>query len=313
MVSTQKVTFAAAEATLQEATVDAEAAAAGPDKTENPSPEGRAQVVKGYKWGVNFQRSPTLILLAVPSRASGRCTSSTSWSRTSRGRPCPPGVPIPSGPSESSCSPPGGTGWRSRGRWRTSTIGTCCRPAIADRMIGDLIKKLRATGMFDCSLLVVTADHGLAFNPGTQRPRQPRRGPPPRTYCGCRPSSSAPASAARRSPTSTGSTSTSCPRSPTSWGSPFPAEDRWCLVGRPRGGQQAPPQREVVLFQSRQGSARSSRAPPTNPSPGEGWDRPAAASPGRIPGLVQFLPPVPTWSVNGLPTSRWPPAAGRPT
>jgi hypothetical protein len=33
-------------------------------------------------------------------------------------------------------------------------------------MIGDLIKRLKATGLYDPSLLVVTADHGMAFTPG---------------------------------------------------------------------------------------------------------------------------------------------------
>lgn len=38
--------------------------------------------------------------------------------------------------------------------------------AVADRMVGDLVKRLREVGLYDRSLLVVTADHGMAFTPG---------------------------------------------------------------------------------------------------------------------------------------------------
>jgi hypothetical protein len=38
--------------------------------------------------------------------------------------------------------------------------------AIADGMIGDLVERLRSTGQYDRSLLLVTADHGMAFTPG---------------------------------------------------------------------------------------------------------------------------------------------------
>ena len=40
-----------------------------------------------------------------------------------------------------------------------------------DRLVGDLLERLRDTGTFDDTLLVVTADHGIAFQPG-----QPVRG-----------------------------------------------------------------------------------------------------------------------------------------
>ena len=40
-----------------------------------------------------------------------------------------------------------------------------------DRLVGDLVERLRDTGTFDDTLLVVTADHGIAFQPG-----QPVRG-----------------------------------------------------------------------------------------------------------------------------------------
>jgi hypothetical protein len=36
------------------------------------------------------------------------------------------------------------------------------------QLLGTVVQRLRRTGMYDCSLLVVTADHGLAFTPGEQ-------------------------------------------------------------------------------------------------------------------------------------------------
>jgi hypothetical protein len=41
---------------------------------------------------------------------------------------------------------------------------------FVDRLLGELIARLRTTGLFDRSLLVVTADHGVSF-----RPNEPRR------------------------------------------------------------------------------------------------------------------------------------------
>jgi hypothetical protein len=39
----------------------------------------------------------------------------------------------------------------------------------ADRIVGDLIARLRKTGIFDRALVVVVADHGIAFVPGVER------------------------------------------------------------------------------------------------------------------------------------------------
>lgn len=38
--------------------------------------------------------------------------------------------------------------------------------AAADAMLGRLVERLKATGLYDRSLLVLTADHGMAFQPG---------------------------------------------------------------------------------------------------------------------------------------------------
>lgn len=38
-----------------------------------------------------------------------------------------------------------------------------------DRVIGDILKRMRATGLYDRSLLLVTADHGVSFHPNERR------------------------------------------------------------------------------------------------------------------------------------------------
>ena len=40
---------------------------------------------------------------------------------------------------------------------------------FVDRLIGDLLDRLRETDMYDSSLVVVTADHGISFRPGQSR------------------------------------------------------------------------------------------------------------------------------------------------
>ncbi|MEA2419855.1 MAG: hypothetical protein QOE60_2061 [Thermoleophilaceae bacterium] len=46
--------------------------------------------------------------------------------------------------------------------------------AYADRMVGRIVARLRAAGIYDEALVVVTADHGVSFRPG-----EPRRKPTP--------------------------------------------------------------------------------------------------------------------------------------
>ena len=43
---------------------------------------------------------------------------------------------------------------------------TCCRPAFADHELGELLRHLKREGLWDKSLIVVAADHGVAFNTG---------------------------------------------------------------------------------------------------------------------------------------------------
>ena len=40
---------------------------------------------------------------------------------------------------------------------------------FADRLLGDIVRRLRAVGMYDRSLLIVVADHGVSFRPGGRR------------------------------------------------------------------------------------------------------------------------------------------------
>lgn len=40
---------------------------------------------------------------------------------------------------------------------------------FADRLLGDLVRRLRSVGMYDRSLFIVVADHGVSFRPGGRR------------------------------------------------------------------------------------------------------------------------------------------------
>jgi hypothetical protein len=40
---------------------------------------------------------------------------------------------------------------------------------LVDRLVGELVRRLRATGLYDRALIVVTADHGVSFQPGLSR------------------------------------------------------------------------------------------------------------------------------------------------
>jgi hypothetical protein len=160
IVSTQEVTEDA-EATLQEATVDDETVAAGPDKTADP--EGRAAVVKGYKRGVNFQRFLTSIRPADPNQKAVYFVHVLI--------PHQPWKYLPSGRTYPERT--FGERFASGGRWTTESWPVqsihqrhLMQAAVADRMVGDLIKRLRDAGLYDRSTLVVTADHGMAFHPG---------------------------------------------------------------------------------------------------------------------------------------------------
>ena len=146
-------------ASLQEATVDV---AAGPAASADPAK--RAQIVKGYKRGIGFQRflssiRPTspdqralyFVHVLIPHQPWKYLPSGATYPERTTG----PGRLVSNGR------------WTSEA-WPVESIHQrhLMQTAIADRMLGDLVKRLRATGLYDRSLLVVTADHGLAFAPG---------------------------------------------------------------------------------------------------------------------------------------------------
>jgi hypothetical protein len=144
-------------ATLQEATVDV---AAGPDPSADPV--RRAEIVKGFVRGIGFQRFLSSIRPAGPDQRALYFAHVLM--------PHQPWKYLPSGKRY----PERTTGRLvTNGRWTSEAwpVGSIhqrhlMQTAIADRMIGDLIERLRATGLYDRSLLVVTADHGMAFTPG---------------------------------------------------------------------------------------------------------------------------------------------------
>jgi Sulfatase len=146
--------------TLEEDSVDA---AAGPAATADP--DRRAEIVHGYKRGVNFQR-----FLSSIRRPAGPDERALYFVHVLM--PHQPWRYLPSGlryPQRTL-----GEGRFSKaGRWLPEPWPVqsihqrhLMQTAVADRMVGDLVKRLRQVGLYDRSLLVVTADHGMAFTPG---------------------------------------------------------------------------------------------------------------------------------------------------
>jgi hypothetical protein len=144
-------------AALREATVGV---AAGPDASTDPA--RRAQVVKSYTRGIAFRRFLSSIRPTDPDQRALYFVHVLT--------PHQPWKYLPSGARY----PERDTGRLvSNGRWTSQAwpVGIAhqrhlMQTAIADRMIGDLVTRLRRTGLYDRSLLVVTADHGMAFTPG---------------------------------------------------------------------------------------------------------------------------------------------------
>jgi Sulfatase len=147
-------------ATLEEATEDA---AAGPDAAADP--EGRARIVRGYKRGVNFSRFITAIR---PSKNPGQ----RALYFVHVLMPHQPWRHLPSGARYPERTLGEGR-FAKAGRWVSEPWPVASihqrhmlQAAVADRMVGDLIDRLHKTGLYDRSLLIVTADHGMAFTPG---------------------------------------------------------------------------------------------------------------------------------------------------
>jgi sulfatase-like protein len=161
IVSTQEPTTDPT-ATLEEATVDPGGDAA--DLAPSADPGRRREIFKRYKRGISFQRflssirRPTdpdkpamyFVHVLMPHQPWKYLPSGLTYPERTFGEPL-----------------------ASNGRWvsepwpvQTAHQRHLLQTAIADRMLGDLIKRLRNAGIYDRSLLLVTADHGMAFNPG---------------------------------------------------------------------------------------------------------------------------------------------------
>jgi Sulfatase len=144
-------------AALREATVGV---AAGPDASTDPA--RRAQVIKSYTRGISFRRFLSSIRPTDPDQRAlyfvHVLMPHQPWRYLPSGARYPkrdPGRLVTNGRWTSEAWPMGITHQRH-----------LMQTAIADRMIGDLVTRLRQTGLYDRSLLVVTADHGIAFTPG---------------------------------------------------------------------------------------------------------------------------------------------------
>jgi len=166
------------EAALQEASADvdagADAVAAGPDR--NADPARRAEVVKAYKRGIGFQRFLSSI------RPSGRGKRAVYFVHVLI--PHQPWKYLPSGrtyPQRTFGEPLAINGRWTSERWPVENTYQrhLMQVAVADRMIGELIKRLRDTGLYDRSLVAVTADHGMSFNAGQDARANPTEGTAP--------------------------------------------------------------------------------------------------------------------------------------
>ena len=81
---------------------------------------------------------------------------------------CPRATPTPSARARTACLRPRGR--TLRGSSSRPTSGTCCSSSTTDQLLGQVLDRLEETGLYDRSLVVVTADHGESFGlPGEGR------------------------------------------------------------------------------------------------------------------------------------------------
>ena len=108
-------------------------------------------------------------------RDARRSTSSTCCCRIRPGSICRQGTPTTTGRAKTAC--PGTTGnhipWLIQQKYQRHLL----QVEFTDRLLGRALDELHATGLYDRSLIVVTADHGESFGRPGQRPR---RRPPQR-------------------------------------------------------------------------------------------------------------------------------------
>jgi hypothetical protein len=134
---------------------------AGPAASADPA--RRAQIVRSYTRGIGFARFLSSIRPAGPDQRVLYFAHVLI--------PHQPWKYLPSGRTYR--QRPLGSDVMTGGRWTSEAPLVenfhqrhLMQTAIADRMLGQLVERLRATGLYDRSLLVVTADHGMAFKPG---------------------------------------------------------------------------------------------------------------------------------------------------
>jgi hypothetical protein len=147
-------------ATLEEATVDADEAG---DLGDSTDPSVRKRLVQSYKRPVSLQRFLSSIGPVDPDEPAlyfvHVLVPHQPWKYLPSGLKYPERVP--------------GEGKAKGGHWasepwpvRSNHQRHLLQVAYTDRLIGTVVKRLRDTGLYDPSLLVVTADHGMAFTPG---------------------------------------------------------------------------------------------------------------------------------------------------
>ena len=88
--------------------------------------------------------------------------------RTSPGSTCPPG--IRAGRRATTRSPPinGPVGFHDQALTNHNETRHLLQVGYVDHQVGLLLARLRRTGLFDQAMIVVTADHGIAFEVGVK-------------------------------------------------------------------------------------------------------------------------------------------------
>jgi Sulfatase len=161
IISTRESTTDPA-ATLEEATVDPGGSAA--ELAPSADPNRRHEIFNRYKRGISFQRFLSSIHRpADPDRPALYFVHVLM--------PHQPWKYLPSGrtyPERTFGAPAAVNGRWTSESWPVQSIHQrhLLQVAVADQMVGTLVKRLRDVGLYDRSLLVVTADHGMAFDPG---------------------------------------------------------------------------------------------------------------------------------------------------
>jgi hypothetical protein len=134
--------------------------AAGPSATSDPAQ--RARIVKGFTRGIGLN---ALLSALRPAAADERVLYYVHLLI-----PHQPWKYLPSGrtyPERALGPPPANGNWTSE-PWPMQVIHQrhLMQAAQADRELGRLVTRLKAIGLYDRALLVLTADHGMAFQPG---------------------------------------------------------------------------------------------------------------------------------------------------